>query len=51
MKKFVALITKEKPKVAMNEWKNDSDILRALNNVYKQVRTILFPCLVVNLFK
>ena len=30
MKKFVALLTKEKGKTAMNEWENDdSDILRA----------------------
>ena len=37
MKKFAALLTKEKGKLAMNEWENDdSDILRALYSVYKQ---------------
>ena len=34
MKKFVALLTKEKGKTAMNEWENDdSDILQALYSV------------------
>ena len=37
MKKVVALLTKEKEKMAMNEWKNDdSDIFRALYSVYKK---------------
>ena len=36
MKKFVALLAKEKGKTAMNEWENDdSDILWALYSVYK----------------
>ena len=52
MKKFVALLTKEKGKVAMNEWENDgSDILRALYSVYEKITTILSPYLLVNLFK
>ena len=34
MKKFVALLTKEKGKTPMNEWENDdSDILQALYSV------------------
>ena len=34
MKKFVALLTKEKGKTAMNEWENDdSDILQTLYSV------------------
>ena len=37
MKKVVALLTKEKEKIAMNEWKNDdSDIFWALCSVYKK---------------
>ena len=52
MKKFVALVTKEKGKVAMNEWENDfSGMLQALYCEYKKIRTILFPCLLINLFK
>ena len=52
MKKFVALLTKEKGKVAMNEWENDgSDILRVLYSVYEKITTILSPYLLVNLFK
>ena len=36
----------------MNEWeKDDSDILQALYSVYKKFRPILFPYLLVNLFK
>ena len=52
MGKFVAFLTKEKGKTAMNEWKNDdSEILWALYSVYKKIRTILFPYLLVYLFK
>ena len=52
MKKFVALLTKEKEKTVMNEWENDdSDILRALYSVYKKITTILFSYLLVYLFK
>ena len=52
MKKFVALLTKEKGETATNEWENDdSDILRALYSVYKKVRAIIFPYLLFNLFK
>ena len=52
MKKFVALLTKEKGKTALNEWENDdSDILQALYSGYKKIRTPLFPYLLVNLFK
>ena len=44
MKKFVALLTKEKGKTAMNEYANDDPgILRAFYSVHKKVRTILFP--------
>ena len=44
MKKFVALLTKEKGKTAINEWENnDSDIIRVLYSGYKKNRTILFP--------
>ena len=39
-------------KTATNKWVNDdSDILRALYIVYKKIMTILFPYLLVNLFK
>ena len=52
MKKFVALLTKEKGKTAMNEWENDeSDILWSSYIVYKKIKTILFLYLLVNLFK
>ena len=52
MKKFVALLTKEKGKMAINEWENDdSDILWALYSAYKKIRKIIFPYLLVNLFK
>ena len=52
MKKFVALLTKEKGKTAMNEWVNDeSDILWSSYIVYKKIKTILFLYLLVNLFK
>ena len=44
MKKFVAILTKEKGKTAINEWENnDSDIIRVLYSGYKKNRTILFP--------
>ena len=47
MKKFVALVIKEK-KTAMNEWENDDpDTLQALYSGYK----IVFQNLIVNLFK
>ena len=36
----------------MNEWENDhSNKLGALYGGYKKIRTILFPYLLVNLFK
>ena len=52
MKKFVALLTKEKEKLAMNEWENDgSDIIWALYSVYKEIRTIFSSYLLAILFK
>ena len=43
MKKFVALLTKEKGKTAKNEWENDdSDILRALCSAYKKTGQFFF---------
>ena len=52
MKEFVALLAKEKGKTTTNERENDeSDIIRALHSVHKKVRAILFPYLLVNLFK
>ena len=44
MKKFVASLTKEKGKLATNEWENDdSDILQALYSVYKKkIGQVLF---------
>ena len=44
MKKFVVLLTKEKGKLATNEWENDdSDILQALYSVYKKkIGQVLF---------
>ena len=48
MKKFTALWTKKKEKMTINESKNDdSDILQALYSVYKKIRTILFPYLLI----
>ena len=39
MKKFVALLTQEKVKTAMNDWENDdSDILQVIHSVYKKLR-------------
>ena len=44
--------TYNKGKIMKNEWENnDSDFLRALYSVYKKIRTILFPYLLVNLLK
>ena len=52
MKKFAALLTKEKGKTAMNEWENDdSGVNQALHSGYKKIRIILFPYLLVNLFE
>ena len=52
MKKFIALLTKEKGKTAINEYANDDPgILRTFYSVHKKVRTILFPWLLLNLFK
>ena len=46
MKKFVALLTKEKGKTAINEWENnDSDIIRVLYSGYKKNRTILLKAI------
>ena len=45
-------LQRKKWKTAMNEWKNDE--LKwwwALHSVYKNIRTILFPYLLANLFK
>ena len=51
MKKFGALLTEEKEKVDMNQWGNDHyGIIQDLC-VYKKIKTILFPYLLVNLFK
>ena len=52
MQKFVALLTKEKGKIATNEWEIvGSDILRALYRVYKKIRTILFSYSLIKLFR
>ena len=52
MQKFVALLTKEKGKMATNEWEIvGSDILRALYRVYKKIRTILFSYSLIKLFR
>ena len=38
--------------MAMNEWESDDfDIFRTWYSVYKRIRAILFPYLLVNLFK
>ena len=43
MKKFVALLTKEKGKTAINEWENnDSDIIRVLYSGYKKIGQFFF---------
>ena len=49
MKKFVALLTREKRKSGWE--KDDSEILGTLYIGYKKIRTIPFPYLFVNLFK
>lgn len=49
MKKFVALLTQEKVKTAMNDWENDdSDILQVIYSVYKKIKIVLFLCLHCN---
>ena len=51
MNKEILCITNE-GKLAKNEWENDySDFIRVLYSVYKKIGTILFPYLLVNLFK
>ena len=51
MNKEIFCIT-NKGKKAKNEWENDdSDFVRTLYSVYKKIRAILFPCLVINVFK
>ena len=51
MNKETCWIT-NKGTMANNQWNNDdSDILRTLYSVYKTIRAILFPSLLVNLFK
>ena len=51
MKKFVALLTKEKRKAAMNEWENDnSDILQPLYSVCKQKFDNSFSILFFNCY-
>ena len=43
MKKFVALLTKEKGKTAMSEYENDDcDIFRALYGAYKKLGQFCF---------
>ena len=50
MNKEIGCIT-NKLKKAKNEWENDdSDFFRALYSVHKNIRTPLFPYLLVNLF-
>ena len=50
MKNFAAILSKKR--LAKNKWENyDSDFLQDLASIYKKIRTILFPCLLVNLFK
>ena len=49
MTKLVTLLTKEKWKMVLKEWKNDdSDVLRDLYFVY-EISTILLPYLLANL--
>ena len=56
MKKFIALLTKEKGKTAMNDWEHDdSDIFQALYNVYKKLQqffyhTYLLTCLNIHVY-
>ena len=50
MKKFIALITKEKK--AKNEWENDDyDFLAALQSIYKKLGQFIFHILLANFFK
>ena len=50
MNKEIFCIT-NKGKKAKNEWENDdSDFVRTLYSVYKKIRAILFPCLVIKRF-
>ena len=51
MNEKICYIT-NKIKTAKNEWGNDDfDFLQALYSVYKKIGTILFPYILVNLFK
>ena len=51
MNEEICCITK-KGKILKNEWENDgSDFLRAVYSSYNKIRTILFPYLLVKLFK
>ena len=51
MKKEIHCIT-NKGKTAKNEWENDdSDFFLTLCDVYKKIRTTLFPYLLINLIK
>ena len=46
MEKFVALLTKEKEKTAMNKWGIDDSLTffeLYKNSLYKKIRAILFP--------
>lgn len=48
MKKFIALLTQEKVKTAMNDWENDdSDILQVIHSVYKKLRQFFFYAYIV----
>ena len=43
MNKFAVLLTRERAKMAMNEWENyHSDIFRALCSVYKKLGQFFF---------
>ena len=50
MNNFVALESKKK--TAKNKWEiYDSEFLQDLDSIYKKIMTVLFPYLLVNLFK
>ena len=51
MMKFIALLTKEKEKMAMNDSEHDGSDISELHTMYIKNMAILLPFLLANLFK
>ena len=51
MMKFIALLTKEKEKTAMNDSEHDGSDISELHTMYIKNMAILLPFLLANLFK